>query len=190
MPAQTQARRMEVRLVRRLPAELLDCEDELLALAGASRDRLFPRGIAGRRSRARTISRWSKARSPPPHDAERIQRDPRESRDSWSRSARARPPAGSRRCATSPTSRNSSRRSTPTRVHLHARQLDPDRAHVPVDFELQRLPDQQASAPRGDQRVPPRPQAANTPPHSVCIECKLRGNVCVMVAQARPVWVR
>ena len=26
----------------------------------------------------------------------------------------------------------------------------------------------------------------NTPPHSVCVECKLRGTVCVMVAQGTP----
>jgi coenzyme F420-reducing hydrogenase gamma subunit len=26
----------------------------------------------------------------------------------------------------------------------------------------------------------------NTPPHSVCVECKLRGNLCVMVAHGTP----
>ena len=34
---------MEVRFLRRLPAHLLDCEDELLAIAGAVRDRALPR---------------------------------------------------------------------------------------------------------------------------------------------------
>ena len=29
-------------------------------------------------------------------------------------------------------------------------------------------------------------RAPVTPPHSVCLECKLRGNVCVMVAQGTP----
>ena len=55
---------------------LLDCEDELLALADRARDRLLPRGHAARPSRARTTSRSSRARSRPPHDAERIQRGP------------------------------------------------------------------------------------------------------------------
>ena len=36
----------------------------------------------------------------------------------------------------------------------------PISAHVPVDFELQRLPDQQAPAARGDQRPPEPPAAA------------------------------
>ena len=42
---------------------LLDCEDELLALAGAGGDRLLPRGVERRRSRGRTTSRSSRARS-------------------------------------------------------------------------------------------------------------------------------
>ena len=45
---------------------LLDCEDELLALAERGRDRLLPRGDAGRPSRGPTTCRWSRARSPPP----------------------------------------------------------------------------------------------------------------------------
>ena len=47
-------------------------------------------------------------------------------------------------------------------------------------LRAQRLPHQQAPAPGGDQRLfagaPPMVQ-----PHSVCLECKLRGNICVMV---------
>ena len=42
---------------------LLDCEDELLALAGTARHRLFPRGVAAHDARAPTICRWSRARS-------------------------------------------------------------------------------------------------------------------------------
>ncbi len=57
--------------------------------------------------------------------------------------------------------------------------------HVRVDFELRGCPinKQQLieviSAFLNDRRP-------NTPPHSVCVECKLRGTVCVMVAQGTP----
>jgi coenzyme F420-reducing hydrogenase gamma subunit len=57
--------------------------------------------------------------------------------------------------------------------------------HVQVDFELRGCPinPQQLleviSAFLNDRRP-------NTPPHSVCVECKLRGTVCVMVAQGIP----
>ena len=51
---------------------LLDCEDELLAIADAARARVLPRGDEGRGRRARTTSRSSRARSRRAHDAERI----------------------------------------------------------------------------------------------------------------------
>jgi sulfhydrogenase subunit delta len=57
--------------------------------------------------------------------------------------------------------------------------------HVQVDFELRGCPinPQQllevVSAFLNDRRP-------TTPPHSVCVECKLRGTVCVMVAQGIP----
>ena len=77
------------------------------------------------------------------------------------------------------------RRLRAARVHLDARDLDADRRPRPGRLRAARLPDQQAPAARGDQRVPARPQAQRSPRHSVCIECKRRGNVCVMVATAR-----
>ena len=43
---------------------LLDCEDELLAVARRRGDRQLPRGLARGRRRAPTTSPWSKARSP------------------------------------------------------------------------------------------------------------------------------
>ena len=61
----------------------------------------------------------------------------------------------------------------------------PISAHVPVDFELQGCPIDKAqlleviSAFLADRR----PAIS---PHSVCIECKRRGNVCVMVAHGTP----
>ncbi len=57
--------------------------------------------------------------------------------------------------------------------------------HVAVDFELRGCPINKrqlleviSAFLRGRRPV--------TPPHSTCIECKLRGNVCVMVAQGTP----
>jgi coenzyme F420-reducing hydrogenase gamma subunit len=57
--------------------------------------------------------------------------------------------------------------------------------HVRVDFELRGCPINKhqlvevISALLHDRRP-------NTPPHSVCVECKLRGTVCVMVARGTP----
>ncbi len=61
----------------------------------------------------------------------------------------------------------------------------PISAHVPVDFELQGCPINKRQllevigAFLGD-------RAPSVPPHSVCLECKRRGNVCVMVAHGTP----
>jgi sulfhydrogenase subunit delta len=61
----------------------------------------------------------------------------------------------------------------------------PIAAHVPVDFELQGCPIDRAqlleviAAFLADRR--PR-----VPAHSVCVECKRRGNVCVTVAHGTP----
>ncbi len=57
--------------------------------------------------------------------------------------------------------------------------------HIPVDFELRGCPvnkDQLLEVINAflNKRRP------NTPPHSVCIECKRAGNVCVMVAHGTP----
>jgi coenzyme F420-reducing hydrogenase gamma subunit len=61
----------------------------------------------------------------------------------------------------------------------------PISAHVKVDFELQGCPINKRQLIEVisaflNERKP------NTPPHSVCLECKLRGNVCVMVAHGTP----
>ncbi|PCJ66968.1 MAG: oxidoreductase [Candidatus Hydrogenedentota bacterium] len=57
--------------------------------------------------------------------------------------------------------------------------------HVPVDFELRGCPinKHQLLEVIGAFLVGRRP---NTPAHSVCIDCKLRGTVCVMVAHGTP----
>src|SRR5215468_2946276 len=61
----------------------------------------------------------------------------------------------------------------------------PISANVKVDFELQGCPINKRQLIEVisaflNERKP------NTPPHSVCLECKLRGNVCVMVARGAP----
>lgn len=57
--------------------------------------------------------------------------------------------------------------------------------HVPVDFELRGCPiaKEQLLEVIGAFLVGRRPNVA---PHSVCVECKLRGSVCVMVAHGTP----
>jgi coenzyme F420-reducing hydrogenase gamma subunit len=61
----------------------------------------------------------------------------------------------------------------------------PIAAHVPVDFELQGCPidKTQLLEVLSAFLVGRRPEI---PTHSVCVECKLRGNVCVMVAHGTP----
>ena len=117
---------------------LLDCEDELLALAGAVESPTSSRRRA-RSSRARTTSRWSRARSP-----------------------RRTTPSGSTRCGALAAPRHDRRlrhrrrhpgaaqlprregvrggRLRHARVHQHARRSTPIAAHVPVDFELRGCP--------------------------------------------------
>jgi coenzyme F420-reducing hydrogenase gamma subunit len=61
----------------------------------------------------------------------------------------------------------------------------PISAHVPVDFELRGCPVSKAQLLEvlAAYLFGRRPQ---TPAHSVCMECKQRGNVCVMVAHGTP----
>ena len=66
------ARRVEVRLLRRLPAHAARLRGRAARARRRARDRLLPGGRAARRSTGPTTSRSSRARSPPPHDAERI----------------------------------------------------------------------------------------------------------------------
>ena len=61
----------------------------------------------------------------------------------------------------------------------------PISANVPVDFEPPRLSHRQGSAPGGAVGVSRRPPA-DIPSHSVCVECKAKGNVCVLVAHGTP----
>ena len=118
------------------------------------RDRLLPGGAARDRSTGPTTSRSSRARSPPPHDAERI----REIR------ARSRALVTIGACATAggiQALRNFADvddfvvgRLRAARVHLDARDLDADPRARAGRLRAAGLPDRQAPAARGHQRLP------------------------------------
>ena len=170
--------------MRWLPAQLLDCEDELLAIAGAVDIAYFLEATRGRCRGPYDLS-LVEGSITTAEDAERIREVRRVSRGS-SPSARARPRAASRRCATSAMSASFLRivYATPEYVDTLATST-PISAHVPVDFELQGCPI--------DKRQLIEVVSAflngrkpNVSAHSVCVECKRRGNVCVMVAHGTP----
>ena len=61
----------------------------------------------------------------------------------------------------------------------------PISAHVKVDFELRGCPINKHQLVEVITAFLAK-RKPTVPPHSVCIECKLRGNVCVMVAHGTP----
>ena len=138
---------------------VLDCEDELLALAGEIEVAYFPEA-----SRAMVEGPYDvslvEGSITTAGDAERIQevrarltsaRDDRRVRD------RGRHPGAAelRRRG-----RVRVDRLRATRVHLDARDVDADRRPRDRRLRTARLPDRQASAARGDQRAAPPPRAA------------------------------
>ncbi len=163
---------------------LLDCEDELLAVAGAVQIANFPEA-----SRAVVKGPYDlslvEGSITTPHDAERIREVRSVSKFLVTIGA----------CATSggiQALRNfkdvkefvSIVYATPEYISTLAKST-PISEHVKVDFELRGCPinKQQLieviSAFLNDRKP-------NTPAHSVCVECKLRGTVCVMVAHGTP----
>ena len=166
---------------------LLDCEDELLALAGEVEIAYFLEATQRDGRRARTTCRSSRARSPPPQDAERI-------REVRARSRGALVTIGA--CATAggiQALRNFADvddfivgRLRHARVHLDARHLDADLRPRPGRLRAARLPDRQAPAARGDQRLPQRAQAGDRRRTASASSASARGNVCVMVAHGTP----
>ena len=71
-------------------------------------------------------------------------------------------------------------------VHLDARDLDADLRARAGRLRAARLPDRQGAAARGADRASCTAAARRSPRRSVCLECKRRGNVCVMVAHGTP----
>jgi len=163
---------------------LLDCEDELLAVAGAIDIAYFPEAV-----RADVRGRYDlslvEGSVTTPHDAERIRDVRRRSKTLITIGA----------CATAggiQSLRNFADVAEFTSI-VYAR---PDYIetlatstaiadHVPVDFELRGCPisKRQLLEVISAYLAGRRPV---TPPHSVCMECKLRDNVCVMVAHGTP----
>jgi sulfhydrogenase subunit delta len=163
---------------------LLDCEDELLAVAGAVEIAHFPEA-------SRTVVKGPYDLSlvegsiTTPRDAERIHEVRQASRHLVTIGA----------CATAggiQALRNFQDvkefvavvYATPSYIKTLDRST-PIAAHVFVDFELRGCPinkrqllDVISAFLHGRKPV--------TPTHSVCLECKLRGNVCVMVARGTP----
>ena len=163
---------------------ILDCEDELLALAGAVEIANFPEA-----SRAIVKGRYDlslvEGSVTTPHDAERIHRIRRASDHLICIGA----------CATAggiQALRNFKDvrdfipivYATPAYIET-LNKSTPIKDHVPVDFELQGCPinKQQLLEVLGAFLLGRKP---NIPTHSVCVECKLRGTTCVMVACGIP----
>lgn len=163
---------------------LLDCEDELLSVAGEVE-------IANFAEASRAVVKGPYDLSlvegsiTTPHDAERIHQVRRASRFLVTIGA----------CATAggvQALRNfmdvrkfmSIVYATPAYIETLSKST-PISEHIPVDFELRGCPINKSQLLEVvnaflNKRKP------NTPAHSVCIECKLRGNVCVMAAHGTP----
>jgi sulfhydrogenase subunit delta len=163
---------------------VLDCEDELLALAGAIEIAYFPEARRGAVRGPYDLS-LVEGSITTPHDAERIQEVRRVSKRLVTIGA----------CATAggiQALRNFADvhefaavvYASPQYIETLATSTAIVR-HVKVDFELRGCPidksqllDLISAFLHGTK--------PNTSPHSVCIECKRRGNVCVMVAHGTP----
>jgi coenzyme F420-reducing hydrogenase gamma subunit len=163
---------------------LLDCEDELLAVAGAVEIAYFPEATRGKVAGRYDLS-LVEGSITTPHDAERIQQVRRRSRTLVTIGA----------CATAggiQALRNFADVAQYAAV-VYARPdyietLSTSTAiadHVAVDFELRGCPiaKHQLLEVVSAFLAGRRPVV---PTHSVCVECKLRGTVCVMVAHGTP----
>jgi sulfhydrogenase subunit delta len=163
---------------------LLDCEDELLAVAGAVEIASFPEA-----SRAQVAGPYDlslvEGSITTPEDLERVQQVRKVSRHLVAIGA----------CATSggiQALRNfASVDEFRHLVYAHPEYLStlerstPISAHVPVDFELRGCPIDKGQLVEllSAFLIGRRPVV---PTYSVCLDCKRRGNVCVMVAAGTP----
>jgi coenzyme F420-reducing hydrogenase gamma subunit len=163
---------------------VLDCEDELLAIAEAVEIAYFPEATRGEVSGHYDLS-LVEGSITTEHDAARILDVRKRSRTLVTIGA----------CATAG-GIQALRNFADVREYAAVVYARPDYIktlatstaiahHVPVDFELRGCPinKRQLLEVISALLVGRRPV---TPPHSVCIECKRRGNVCVMVARGTP----
>ena len=163
---------------------LLDCEDELLQVAGAVDIAYFPEATRGS-IRGRYDLSLVEGAITTAHDAGRIQDVRRRSRTLVTIGA----------CATAggiQALRNFAEIDDfMAAVYAHPEYIEtlststPISDHVAVDFELRGCPisKRQLLEVVSAFLCGRRPV---TPAHSVCLDCKLRGNVCVMVAHGTP----
>lgn len=163
---------------------LLDCEDELLAVAGAIDIAYFPEATRSDDKGTYDLT-LVEGSITTPHDAERIHDIRRRSKFLVTIGA----------CATAggiQALRNfADVKEFTSAVYAHPEYIDtlststPISEHVPVDFELRGCP---ISKHQLIEVVSAFVAGRNpaTPPHATCLECKLKGNVCVMVAHGTP----
>ena len=164
---------------------LLNCEDELLDLAGAVEIAYFPEATRAVVEGPYDVS-LVEGSITTPDDRERIQRGPRVSRRLVTIGA----------CATAggiQALRNfADVAEFSSVVYAHPEYIEtlahstPIAAHVHGRLRAARLPDRPGPAARGAAAVPAGPASRGSPSESVCMECKRRGNVCVTVAHGTP----
>ena len=163
---------------------LLDCEDELLAVAGAIDIAYFPEATRGEISGRYDVS-LVEGSVTTAHDAERI-KDVRE---------RSRVLITIGACATAggiqALKNFADVKEYIPMVYAHPEYIHTLATstaisdHVKVDFELRGCPiNKKQLVELVSAFVTGRKPV--TPPHSVCVECKLKGNLCVMVAHGTP----
>jgi coenzyme F420-reducing hydrogenase gamma subunit len=163
---------------------LLDCEDELLEIAGGVEIAYFLEATRAEVAGPYDLS-LVEGSITTPHDAERIKEVRRQSKALVTIGA----------CATAggiQALRNFADVKEFTSI-VYARPdfistlatSTPIAAHVPVDFELRGCPIDKRQLVEVLSAFLARRKPV-TPAHSVCIECKLKGNVCVMVAHGTP----
>ena len=163
---------------------LLDCEDELLAVAGAVEIAYFVEATRAVVEGPYDIS-LVEGSVTTAHDAERILEVRRQSKVLITIGA----------CATAggiQALRNFADVGAFTSaVYAHPEYIStlatstPIAGHVPVDFELRGCPINKRQLVEVLSAFLARRKPV-TPAHSVCVECKLKGNVCVMVAHGTP----
>jgi coenzyme F420-reducing hydrogenase gamma subunit len=163
---------------------LLDCEDELLAVAGSVEIAYFLEATRNEVAGPYDLS-LVEGSITTPHDAERIREVRRQSKALVTIGA----------CATAggiQALRNfADVKEFTSVVYAHPEFIStlatstPIADHVKVDFELRGCPidRRQLVEVLSAFLIGRKPV---TPAHSVCVECKLKGNVCVMVARGTP----
>lgn len=163
---------------------LLDCEDELLAVAGAVDLAYFPEASRRMRQGSYDLS-LVEGSITTPHDAARIQQVRRRSKYLITIGACA-TAGGIQALRNFADVREFTRLVYATPAYIDTLEHStPIAAHVRVDFELRGCPINKHQLLEVISAFV-HGRKPNTPPHSVCIDCKRRGLVCVMVAHGTP----